>query len=42
MTKEGTMATFKCTKCGYEKEAKCGPQKCPKCEGKKTFEKKQD
>jgi len=42
MRKEETMATFKCAKCGYEKEARCRPQKCPKCEGKKTFEKKQD
>jgi rubrerythrin len=34
------MATFKCKECGYEKEGRCKPQKCPKCEAKKTFEKK--
>jgi rubrerythrin len=33
------MATFKCTKCGYEKEARCKPQKCPNCGEKKSFEK---
>ena len=35
------MAVFKCTECGHEKEARCKPQKCPKCEGRKTFEKKE-
>jgi rubrerythrin len=35
------MSMFKCSKCGYEKESRCKPQKCPKCEGKKTFEKKE-
>jgi rubrerythrin len=34
------MATFKCTGCGYEKEARCKSQKCPECGDKKTFEKK--
>jgi rubrerythrin len=34
------MADFKCTKCGFEKEAKCKPQKCPNCGEKKSFEKK--
>ncbi|MFP4087071.1 MAG: RCKP-type rubredoxin-like domain-containing protein [Desulfobacteraceae bacterium] len=34
------MGAFKCKTCGYEKEAGCMPQKCPRCEGKKTFEKK--
>ncbi|MEJ2586196.1 MAG: rubredoxin [Deltaproteobacteria bacterium] len=35
------MGKFECKNCGYEKEARCKPQKCPKCEGKKTFEKKE-
>jgi hypothetical protein len=34
------MAIFTCTACGLEKEARCKPQKCTKCEGKKTFVKK--
>jgi ABC-type ATPase with predicted acetyltransferase domain len=34
------MAIFKCTECGHEKEARCKPQKCTKCEGEKTFVKK--
>ncbi|MDY6955143.1 MAG: rubredoxin [Thermodesulfobacteriota bacterium] len=34
------MATFKCATCGHEKETRCKPRTCPKCEGKKTFEKK--
>jgi rubrerythrin len=34
------MADFKCSKCGFEKEAKCKPQKCPNCGEKKSFEKK--
>jgi rubrerythrin len=33
------MASFKCSKCGFEKEGKCKPQKCPNCGEKKTFEK---
>jgi ABC-type ATPase with predicted acetyltransferase domain len=41
IVKEEEMATFKCAKCGHEKEARCKPEKCPKCEGKKCFEKKQ-
>ncbi|NTV42417.1 MAG: rubredoxin, partial [Syntrophobacteraceae bacterium] len=23
------MATFKCGKCGFEKDSRCKPQKCP-------------
>ncbi len=34
-----TMATFKCGKCGFEKDSRCKPQKCPQCGEKKTFEK---
>jgi rubrerythrin len=33
------MATFKCTKCGFEKESRCKPQNCPNCGEKKSFEK---
>ena len=33
------MATFKCTKCGFEKEGRCKPQKCPNCGESKCFEK---
>ena len=36
------MASFKCSKCGYEKEARCKPQKCPQCGEKKTFEKAEE
>jgi rubrerythrin len=35
------MATFKCSKCGHEKDGRCKPQKCPKCGGTKSFEKKE-
>ena len=33
------MAIFKCTECGYEKEARCKPRKCPECEAKDSFKK---
>jgi rubredoxin len=33
------MATFKCSKCGFEKEGRCKPQTCPECGQKKCFEK---
>lgn len=34
------MAVWKCTSCGYEKDARCKPQQCPQCQSKGTFEKK--
>ena len=36
------MAVWTCTSCGYSKESRCKPRKCPECEGKDTFEKKED
>ena len=36
------MATFTCSKCGLEKEARCKPQKCPNCGEKKSFEKTEE
>jgi hypothetical protein len=33
------MATFKCCKCGLEKDCRCKPQTCPQCGEKKSFEK---
>jgi len=34
------MATWSCTKCGFEKEGRCKPKKCPACAENGTFEKK--
>ncbi|MBW2608944.1 MAG: rubredoxin [Deltaproteobacteria bacterium] len=31
------MATFRCKKCGHEKESRRKPQKCPECGSKKAF-----
>ncbi|NPV71655.1 MAG: rubredoxin [Firmicutes bacterium] len=35
------MAVWRCSGCGYEKDARCKPQKCPQCGGKGTFAKKE-
>lgn len=35
------MAIWKCTACGYEKEARCKPRKCPECNAKDSFAKKE-
>jgi len=34
------MAVWRCSSCGFEKEARCKPKKCPQCNGKDTFVKK--
>ncbi|MGB9662532.1 MAG: RCKP-type rubredoxin-like domain-containing protein [Moorellaceae bacterium] len=36
------MAVWKCSNCGYEKEARCKPRKCPECGQKDTFNKKEN
>lgn len=33
------MALFKCSICGFEKEARCKPKVCPECKAKDSFTK---
>ncbi|MEW6662274.1 MAG: RCKP-type rubredoxin-like domain-containing protein [Bacillota bacterium] len=35
------MAVWKCSQCGYEKDARCKPKKCPECAAKDSFAKKE-
>ena len=35
------MAVFRCSSCGFEKDARCKPKKCPQCEAKDSFTKKE-
>jgi rubrerythrin len=37
--KELAMATWKCEKCGYQKEGRCKPRKCEKCAAADSFTK---
>ncbi len=37
------MAVWKCSSCGYEKDARCRPGKCPECGAPKdSFAKKEE
>lgn len=35
------VAVWQCSRCGFEKDARCKPKKCPECGEKDTFGKKE-